>query len=91
MIKLLMAAAVLIALTTQADARKRQRVTVYAHPSQPLHEQRLIRRHPIAVEYMLAYIFCGFHVFSVGPEPKPGQLGSCASYFAYPTHHRRRA
>ena len=67
------AIALLIAASTVADARTR--VTV--------NKKRPIVKHPYAIEYVLSYIFCGFHVFSVGPQPKPGQLGECASWFNY--------
>lgn len=73
------AIALLLVATSVADARKRQRIVV-----QP--QGRVIMEHPYGVTYVLSYILCGFHVFSVGPNPKPGQLGSCASWFNYPTH-----
>lgn len=79
--KTFVVAIVLLLFTVAADAR--QRVTVRP-------QGRAIAEHPYAVTYMLSYIFCGFHVFSVGPNPRPGQLGECASWFNYPTHHRRR-
>lgn len=71
--------ALLLLASSVADARKRQRITV-----QP--QGRVIVEHPRGVEIVLSYILCGFHVFSVGPNPRPGQLGACASWFNYPTH-----
>jgi hypothetical protein len=80
--KILLALLMLFAVTAESQARTRERVTV--HPV-----QRPIVTHPYAVDYVLSYIFCGFHVFSVGPNPRPGQLGSCADRFNYAQPRRR--
>lgn len=83
MFKTVLAMMLVLAFTSVADARKRQRITV-----QP--QGRVIAEHPYAVTYALSYMLCAFHVFSVGPNPKPGQLGECASWFYYPQQNRRR-
>lgn len=77
------AALLLISFTEAADAaRKRTRITV--HPRTPITE-RPIYQHPFAVDFVLRSVLCSFHVFSVGPQGKPG---SCAQYLPQPTPHR---
>jgi len=71
----------LLISTTAADAQRRQRVTVY-----PTERERLIYSHPYAVELALSKMLCGFHLFSLGPNPRPGSVGSCANWFHYPQH-----
>jgi hypothetical protein len=62
--------AALILLTSAAEAaRKRTRVTV--HPQQ-YQSQRPITQHPFAVDYVLRTILCSFHLFSIGPQGRPG-------------------
>ena len=64
-------------------ARKRTRVTV--HPQRTPITDRMIYQHPYAVDYVLRSILCAFHVFSIGPQGKPG---SCADHLRIPTQHR---
>jgi len=83
--KILIALLMLFAVTAESQAKRsntRDRITV--HPV-----QRPIVTHPYAVDYVMSYILCGFHVFSVGPNPRPGQLGSCADRFNYAQPRRR--
>lgn len=74
--------ALLMLSTVAADAaRKRQRITV--HPAQE--RGRVLYEHPYAVDYVLRSILCAFHVFSIGPQGRPG---SCADHLRLPTQHR---
>jgi len=76
------AAVVLISFADSADAaRKRQRITVY--PQRAPITERAIYNHPYAVDYALRSILCAFHVFSIGPQGKPG---SCVQYLRYPSY-----
>lgn len=73
----LMMLTVLVLSTTFADAaRKRTRVTV--HPQRTPITERAIYQHPYAVDFVLRTILCAFHVYSIGPQGKPG---SCADVF----------
>ena len=67
----------LLVVTSTADAQRR--VTVYPR-------ERPIVAHPYGVELALSKILCGFHLFSLGPNPRPGSVGSCANWFHYPQH-----
>ena len=82
--KILIALLMLFAVTAESQARSSTRDRITVRPV-----QRPIVSHPYAVDYALSYIFCGFHVFSVGPNPRPGQLGSCADRFNYAQPRRR--
>lgn len=76
---IIVAIALMFVATTAAEARKRTRVTVYP-------TQRPIVAHPFAVDFLLRNILCAFHVFSVGPQGKPG---SCADHMiTRPGQHR---
>ena len=84
--KKLIAVAALLLLTSSIAAeaaRKRTRVTV--HPQRTPITERAIYQHPFAVDFVLRSILCSFHVFSIGPQGKPG---SCAQYLPTPTPHR---
>ena len=70
------AIALLLIASTAADAQRRQRVTV-----QP--QGRPIVEHPYGVSLALSKMLCGFHLFSLGPNPPPGSVGSCANWFNY--------
>jgi len=71
----------LLVSTTAADAQRRQRITVY-----PTERDRLLYSHPYAVELALSKMLCGFHLFSLGPNPPRGSVGSCANWFNYRQH-----
>ena len=70
------AVALLLITNSVVDARQRQRVSVYPR-------ERPIVAHPYGVELALSKMLCGFHLFSLGPNPRPGSVGSCASWFNY--------
>lgn len=78
--KTMIAMVALLMLSTSVDARTR--VTVYKRT--PVTE-RAIYQHPFAVDYVLRSLLCAFHVFSIGPQGKPG---SCIDHLRYPAHHR---
>jgi len=79
--KTLLTLALLLIFTSVADAQRRQRITVY-----PTERDRLLYSHPYAVELALSKMLCGFHLFSLGPNPPRGSVGSCANWFHYPQH-----
>jgi len=68
--RMLIAVIVLASLASAADARTR--ITVFPR-------ERPIIEHPYAVEFVLSYALCSFHLFSLGPViPGDLRIGSCA-------------
>lgn len=84
--RIVIAVFVLLFAVSAADARTRQRVTV--HPKRAPIADRMIYQHPYAVDYVLRSILCAFHVFSMGPDAKRSQLGSCVDHLRIPVQHR---
>ena len=68
--KTIIAVIAFVVLAGAADARPR--ITVHPKP-------RPIIEHPYAVEFVLSYMLCAFHLFSLGPDVRPGdpRMGSC--------------